>query len=81
VADCAFAILPLFIVWDLRVKKKTKILTAAILAFAAMYVKKLMNSPTENNWHTEGLSAQRFVSGTSMGLWMVPTFFVLCAPW
>ncbi len=28
--------LPLFIVWDLKMKRKTKVLVAGVLAFAAM---------------------------------------------
>jgi hypothetical protein len=35
-ADWAFGILPLFIVWDLEMKLKTKLLVAGILAFAAI---------------------------------------------
>jgi hypothetical protein len=35
-ADWAFGTLPIFIVWDLQMNLKTKIMTVAILAFAAM---------------------------------------------
>ena len=35
-ADWAFGILPIFIVWDLKMKVKTKFLVAGILAFAAI---------------------------------------------
>ena len=35
-ADWAFGILPIFIVWDLQMNRKTKIMVVAILAFAAM---------------------------------------------
>lgn len=35
-ADWAFGTLPFFIVWELDIKLKTKLLVAAILAFAAM---------------------------------------------
>jgi hypothetical protein len=40
------------------VKKKTKLLTAAILAFGAMYAKKPMKSRTVDNRHAVELSAQ-----------------------
>lgn len=35
-ADWAFGILPFFIVWNLQMTVKTKLLVAGILAFAAM---------------------------------------------
>jgi len=35
-ADWAFGTLPIFIVWDLQMNKKTKMMVVAILAFAAM---------------------------------------------
>lgn len=35
-ADWAFGVLPFFIVWDLEMKRTTKMLVAGILAFAAM---------------------------------------------
>jgi hypothetical protein len=54
-ADWAFGTLPLFIVWDLKMKTKTKILVAGILAFAAIgstgtivrmfYIDTLMDGP------------------------------------
>jgi hypothetical protein len=54
-ADWAFGTLPLFIVWDLKMKLKTKLLVAGILAFAAIgstgtivrmfYIRTLMNGP------------------------------------
>ncbi|KAF4931502.1 hypothetical protein CGCVW01_v000468 [Colletotrichum viniferum] len=34
IADCAFGILPLFIVWSLDLRKKTKILVVLLLGFA-----------------------------------------------
>lgn len=37
-ADWAFGILPFFIVWDIQVTFRTKMLVAGILAFAAMSV-------------------------------------------
>jgi hypothetical protein len=37
-ADWVIGILPIFIVWSLRMPPKTKILVACILGFAAMYV-------------------------------------------
>jgi hypothetical protein len=36
-------------VWDLKMKKKTKILVACILAFAAMYVICIANLQNANN--------------------------------
>ncbi|KAH7384567.1 hypothetical protein BKA66DRAFT_569817 [Pyrenochaeta sp. MPI-SDFR-AT-0127] len=54
-ADWAFGTLPFFIVWDLGIKLKTKILVAGILAFAAIgstativrmfYIRTLMDGP------------------------------------
>lgn len=54
-ADWALGTLPLFIVWDLQMKMKTKALVAGILAFAAIgstativrmfYIHTLMNGP------------------------------------
>jgi hypothetical protein len=54
-ADWAFGLLPFFIVWDLKMKLKTKILVAGILAFAAIgsvgtivrmfYLHTLMDGP------------------------------------
>lgn len=35
-ADWTFGILPIFIVWDLEMARRQKIMVAAILAFAAM---------------------------------------------
>lgn len=35
-ADWAFSLLPFFIVWDLEMKLKTKLLVAGILAFPAV---------------------------------------------
>jgi hypothetical protein len=54
-ADWAFGTLPIFIVWDLEMKFKTKVLVAGILAFAAIgstgtivrmfYIHTLMDGP------------------------------------
>jgi hypothetical protein len=54
-ADWAFGTLPLFIVWDLKMKLKTKLLVGGILAFAAIgstgtivrmfYIRTLMDGP------------------------------------
>ncbi|OAL53642.1 hypothetical protein IQ07DRAFT_314914 [Pyrenochaeta sp. DS3sAY3a] len=54
-ADWALGILPFFIVWDLEMKRTTKLLVAGILAFAAIgstativrmfYIRTLMNGP------------------------------------
>ncbi|KAH3993627.1 hypothetical protein HBI56_215390 [Parastagonospora nodorum] len=54
-ADWAFGTLPIFIVWDLKMKLKTKFLVAGVLAFAAIgsvgtivrmfYLHTLMNGP------------------------------------
>lgn len=43
-ADWVLGILPFFIVWGLEMmKKKTKVLVACILAFAAMYVTHILS--------------------------------------
>jgi hypothetical protein len=54
-ADWAFGTLPIFIVWDLEMKFRTKVMVAGILAFAAIgstgtivrmfYIKTLMDGP------------------------------------
>lgn len=54
-ADWAFGILPLFIVWDLQLNRRTKALVVGILAFAAIgstativrmkYIHNLINGP------------------------------------
>jgi hypothetical protein len=41
-ADWSFGTLPIFIVWDLQMNRKTKIMVVGILAFAAMYVRRFI---------------------------------------
>ncbi|KAK1986002.1 hypothetical protein LZ30DRAFT_326824 [Colletotrichum cereale] len=38
IADCTFGVLPLFIVWSLHMRRKTKALVSILLSFASMYV-------------------------------------------
>ncbi|KZL74170.1 integral membrane protein, partial [Colletotrichum tofieldiae] len=38
IADCTFGLLPMFIVWSLHMRRKTKALVSILLSFASMYV-------------------------------------------